>query len=35
MNIMLKIGGRILTPPLSDSILPGITRDSALAILRD
>jgi branched-chain amino acid aminotransferase len=35
MNIMVKIGGRILTPPLSDSILPGITRDSALAILRD
>jgi branched-chain amino acid aminotransferase len=35
MNIMVKIGGRILTPPLSDSILPGITRDSVLAILRD
>jgi branched-chain amino acid aminotransferase len=35
MNIMVKISGRILTPPLSDSILPGVTRDSALAILRD
>jgi branched-chain amino acid aminotransferase len=35
MNIMVKIGGRIFTPPLSDSILPGITRDSVLAILRD
>jgi branched-chain amino acid aminotransferase len=35
MNIMVKIGGRILTPPLSDSILPGVTRDCALQILRD
>ncbi len=35
MNIMAKIDGRILTPPLSDSILPGITRDSVLALLRD
>ncbi len=35
MNIMVKIGGRVLTPPLSDSILPGVTRDSVLAILRD
>jgi branched-chain amino acid aminotransferase len=35
MNIMVKIDGRILTPPLSDSILPGVTRDSVLVILRD
>ena len=35
MNIMVKIGDRILTPPLSDSILPGVTRDSVLVILRD
>ncbi|MDX8533940.1 branched-chain amino acid aminotransferase [Mesorhizobium sp. VK25A] len=35
MNIMVKIGGRIFTPPLSDSILPGITRDSVLKLMRD
>ena len=35
MNIMLKIAGRIVTPPLSDSILPGITRDSVLTLLRE
>jgi branched-chain amino acid aminotransferase len=35
MNIMVKIDGRILTPPLSDSILPGVTRDSVLTVLRD
>ena len=35
MNIMVKMGGRILTPPLSDSILPGVTRDSVLTLLRD
>ena len=35
MNIMLRIGDEVVTPPLSGSILPGVTRDSALTILRD
>lgn len=35
MNIMLKIDGRVITPPLSGSILPGITRDSVITILKD
>ncbi|MFI3312873.1 MAG: branched-chain amino acid aminotransferase [Eubacteriales bacterium] len=33
MNIMFKIGDTITTPALSGSILPGITRKSALALL--
>jgi branched-chain amino acid aminotransferase len=35
MNIMVKIDGRIRTPPLSDSILPGVTRDSVLTLMRE
>ena len=35
MNIMVKIDGRIRTPPLSDSILPGVTRDSVLIMMRE
>jgi branched-chain amino acid aminotransferase len=35
MNIMLRIGDEVVTPPLSGTILPGVTRDSALTILRD
>jgi branched-chain amino acid aminotransferase len=35
MNIMVKISGRIRTPPLSDSILPGVTRDSVLTLMRE
>jgi len=35
MNIFFKINGRIITPPLNGSILPGITRDSVLQITRD
>lgn len=35
MNIMFVIGGNIVTPPLSDSILDGITRDSLLTIAKD
>jgi branched-chain amino acid aminotransferase len=35
MNIMLRIGDEVLTPPLAGSILPGVTRDSVLALLRD
>jgi len=36
MNFMVKINGEILTPTLeTGSILPGITRDSILTLLRD
>ncbi|MCU4180412.1 branched-chain amino acid aminotransferase [Bosea sp. BH3] len=35
MNVMLRIGNEIVTPPLSDSILPGVTRDTALTLLRE
>ena len=34
-NIFLVYGGRILTPPLAGTILPGITRDSVMTIARD
>ncbi|HEX8040083.1 MAG TPA: aminotransferase class IV, partial [Chryseosolibacter sp.] len=34
MNVMFVIGGRLITPALSDSILPGITRDSVLRLAR-
>ena len=32
MNVMFVIDGKLVTPPLSDSILDGITRDSLLEI---
>jgi branched-chain amino acid aminotransferase len=35
MNIMVKIAGEALTPPLSGTILEGITRDSVLTLMRD
>jgi branched-chain amino acid aminotransferase len=35
MNIFFKIAGRVVTPPLGGSILPGVVRDSALTLLRD
>ena len=35
MNIMFRINGVMRTPPLSDRILPGITRDSILFLLRE
>ncbi len=35
MNVMLRQGDDIITPPLSDSILPGVTRDTALTLLRE
>jgi branched-chain amino acid aminotransferase len=35
MNIMFRIGNTMRTPPLSDRILAGITRDSILTILRE
>jgi len=34
MNIMVTIGDEIITPPLAGPILPGVTRDSALALMR-
>ena len=35
MNIMLKIGDEVITPALNGAILDGITRRSALTLLRD
>ncbi|MEM6643987.1 MAG: branched-chain amino acid aminotransferase [Bacteroidota bacterium] len=35
MNLMLVIDDVLITPPTSDSILPGITRESALILARD
>lgn len=35
MNVMFKISGKIVTPALSGSILPGITRKSCIELLRD
>ena len=35
MNIFFKINGKIVTPMLSGSILPGITRDSVITLCRD
>ncbi|HEX4440000.1 MAG TPA: branched-chain amino acid transaminase [Thermoanaerobaculia bacterium] len=34
-NIFIVYGGRILTPPLAGTILPGITRDSIMRIAKD
>ena len=34
MNIMFKINGKVVTPMLNGSILPGITRKSILELLR-
>ena len=35
MNIMFKIAGKVVTPMLNGSILPGITRDSILTVCRE
>ncbi len=35
MNIMFVIGDKLITPPTSGTILPGITRNSVLTIARD
>ncbi len=35
MNIMFVIDGKLVTPELDGSILPGITRDSVMTIARD
>jgi branched-chain amino acid aminotransferase len=34
MNIMMKIGDEVITPPLGGSLLAGVTRDSALTLMR-
>jgi branched-chain amino acid aminotransferase len=34
-NIMLVMNGKVVTPPLSSSILDGVTRDSILALATD
>ena len=34
MNIFFKINGEVITPALNGSILPGITRDSILNVLK-
>jgi branched-chain amino acid aminotransferase len=35
MNVMFVIGDSLVTPPLSDSILDGVTRDSLLTLAND
>ena len=35
MNLFMVIGGKLVTPPLSDSILAGVTRDSILHMAKD
>ena len=35
MNVMFKINGEIVTPALTGSILPGITRKSCIEVLRN
>lgn len=35
MNICFKINGKIVTPALNGSILPGITRDSIIKVCKD
>lgn len=33
-NIFFKINGEVITPPLTGSILPGVTRDSVIQLLK-
>lgn len=35
MNLFVKIGDEVITPPLEGTILPGVTRSSVLTLLRD
>ena len=35
MNVFFKIGGKLVTPDLAGSILPGVTRDSVIALAKD
>jgi hypothetical protein len=34
MNVFVVLGDRIVTPQLSGSFLPGVTRDSVITLLR-
>ncbi|MCL2165120.1 MAG: branched-chain amino acid aminotransferase [Oscillospiraceae bacterium] len=34
MNVFFKIGGKVITPPLSGTILGGITRESAIELIK-
>jgi len=35
MNIMMRIGDEVITPPLAGTILDGVTRNSILTLMRD
>jgi len=35
MNVFFKIDGKLVTPSLEGSILPGVTRDSVIALTKD
>ena len=35
MNIFFVLRGELVTPPLSGSILPGVTRDTVLTLARE
>jgi len=35
MNIMFRLGDEVVTPPLGGTILAGVTRDSALTLMRE
>ncbi|MBR5187338.1 MAG: branched-chain amino acid aminotransferase, partial [Clostridia bacterium] len=35
MNVMFKIDGKVVTPKLTGSILPGVTRKSCIQLLKD
>ena len=35
MNVMFKVAGKVLTPDLNGSVLPGITRRSCIQLLKD
>ena len=35
MNVMFKINGTVVTPKLTGSVLPGVTRRSCIALLKD
>ena len=35
MNVMFRINGEIITPALTGSVLPGITRKSCIQLMRD
>ena len=35
MNVFFVLDGKAITPPLSGTILPGVTRDSSLILLRE